>query len=199
MSILFNRFAFLYDGFMKVTGLGREERLLRFLGDVREKKVADIGGGTGSLACILTNSGAHVTIIDPSEAMTKIAVKKDGRLKVLNAKAESIPLGTNEFDFVCMKDCLHHMTEQQKALEEAVRILKPGGKILIQEFNPFHPVGKIIFLFERMAFEKTRMIRPDDLVQSMLDKEVRGKIIPLNTYEYLFCGHKPATGDSVYY
>jgi len=55
MSFLFNKLSRFYDVFMNITGLSNEDLLLQYIGDIEGLKVADIGGGTGTLAkyCII--------------------------------------------------------------------------------------------------------------------------------------------------
>ncbi|MBI2266475.1 MAG: class I SAM-dependent methyltransferase [Armatimonadetes bacterium] len=190
MSFLFDRLAFLYDGFMKKAGLADEVRLLNYLGDVSGKRIADIGGGTGSLSAMLADLNAEVALIEPSVSMSCIALHKDRRIRSVNASAESIPLSDAVFDVVCLKDCLHHITDRQKAVAEAVRILRPGGKIVVMEFHPGSFKAKLILLFERLCLERTRLIHPETLKKMLYDRGVEGEIFLLNRLEYLYVGCK---------
>lgn len=197
MSLLFDRFAFLYDGFMRKTGLAGEERLLEYVGMVEGKRVADIGGGTGSLAVLLTGLKAEVVIVDPSASMTAIAEKKEKRIKVVRASAEEIPLAGGSFDVVCMKDCLHHIVSREKALHEAVRILKAGGKMVILEFNPASLKAKLIFCFERLCGEKTCPVDPTVMKEILRGLRVKGKTYFMNRLEYVYVGYKDGENSAL--
>ncbi|MCX7747786.1 MAG: methyltransferase domain-containing protein [Clostridia bacterium] len=190
MSFLFNKFAFLYDGFMHHTGLANEKRILQYFGNVKGMKIADIGGGTGSLSLLLAGLEAEATIIDSSAAMTAIAKKKDQRIKIINANAENIPVADNLFDRVCMKDCLHHIVNQEKALREAMRVLKPNGKIIIMEFNPKSIKSKLIYFFERILGEKTKLVDPEALDKMLYQNLSQGHVFLLNAFEYVYVGVK---------
>lgn len=197
MSLLFDRFAFLYDGFMQKTGLAGEERLLEHIGKVEGKRVADIGGGTGSLAVLLAGLKAEVVIVDPSASMTAIAEKKEQRIKVVRASAEEMPLAGISFDVVCMKDCLHHIVNRKKALNEAVRVLKPGGKMVILEFYPANLKAKLIFCFERLCSEKTWPVDPEVMKEILHGLGMKGKIYSMNRLEYVYVGCKDGENSAL--
>lgn len=190
MSFLFNKLSRFYDVFMNITGLSNEDLLLQYIGDIEGLKVADIGGGTGTLAKILYNRRAEVTIIDPSTSMTEIALRKCPGLNIINAGAENIPVEDNFYDVVCIRDCLHHISRWQDCVNEASRILKPGGRIVIQEFKPGSLISKFIYIFERSLGEKTVLIEPELLVEKMRFRGISGEIINVSSFEYVFSGVK---------
>ena len=174
---LFDVLAGWYDGFMSLAGLANERVLAGFISDAAGRDVADIGGGTGSLAALLAAGGAKVTIIDPSAPMTDIARKKHPGIQVINAPAEEMPVASSSFDIVCMKDCLHHIERQEAALAEAVRILRPGGVMVIQDFYPESPLATIIYLLERALGERTTLVSPRRLAAMLEKLSVEGKYI----------------------
>jgi len=190
MSFLFNKLSRFYDVFMNITGLSNEDLLLQYTGDLKGLKVADIGGGTGTLAKILYNRKAEVTVIDPSTSMTEIAIRKCPGLNIINAGAENIPAEDNCYDVVCIRDCLHHISCWQDSVNEAARILRPGGRIVIQEFKPRCLISKIIYIFERSLGEKTVLIEPEQLVEKMRCSGIYGEIINVSSFEYVFSGVK---------
>lgn len=190
ISTIFHVFAGWYDAFMTLSGLSNERLLLQYIGDVAGLRIADVGGGTGTLAALLAERDGKVTVIDPCAPMTGIARRKNRHIEVINAYAENIPVEANTFDMTCMRDCLHHMEGQGQALREAVRILKPHGVVIIQEFNPESYIAQGIALFEKMLGEKTKLIRPTELVNTLRDLGVRGQVHRLRGFEYVFVGYK---------
>lgn len=190
MSFLFNRFAFVYDSFMKKAGLATENELVKLLGDIHGLKAADIGGGTGTLSVMLAEANVDVSIIDPCKSMTSIARNKMPAIRVIDAYAENIPVEDGAFDLVCMKDSLHHIENQEKALQEAVRVLKSGGRLAILEFNLASMKSKFIYIFERLCGEKTRLVKPESLSNFLNENGVQGKVVFLNALEYVFVGYK---------
>lgn len=107
-------------------------------GDVKGKKLLDLGCGIGDASIYFALRGAEVTAIDISPAMIKL-VKKLARLKRVSKKvgakvmvAEKLNLPSNSFDFVFGNGVLHHV-DPNRALSEVYRVLKPGGKAAFVE------------------------------------------------------------------
>jgi ubiquinone/menaquinone biosynthesis C-methylase UbiE len=92
MSILFNKIASSYDVIIAAMGLANEEVLLNYVQNHDCLEVADIGGGTGTLATMLSKKGAKVTLIDPCKAMKEVAKRKNPHIRVINAYSEAIPV-----------------------------------------------------------------------------------------------------------
>jgi demethylmenaquinone methyltransferase/2-methoxy-6-polyprenyl-1,4-benzoquinol methylase len=106
-------------------------------------RVLDVGGGTGDIALgILDRApGANVTVCDLTPAM--LAVGRDraidrGRLSGLQwaaGNAEALPVPDMCFDAYTIAFCLRNVADQEKALREAFRALRPGGRFLCLEFS----------------------------------------------------------------
>jgi demethylmenaquinone methyltransferase/2-methoxy-6-polyprenyl-1,4-benzoquinol methylase len=113
-----------------------------------DQAVLDVGGGTGDIAFrILERDGGPVTVCDINEEM--LAVGRDraldrGWLPGMNPKrditwiagdAENLPARDGAFDFYTTAFCLRNVTRLDRALKEARRVLKPGGRFLCLEFS----------------------------------------------------------------
>ncbi len=99
--------------------------------------VADIGCGNGGLVRAMARAGAWVIGIDPGIhqlARAKAAEPADGEV-YLCAFGEELPLPDGSLDAVIFFNSLHHVPieVQGAALDEAARVLKPGGFVYIQE------------------------------------------------------------------
>ncbi|MCF8107558.1 MAG: methyltransferase domain-containing protein [Desulfohalobiaceae bacterium] len=100
--------------------------------------VLDCGCGTGELLQDLVPRGGLVFGMDISKAMLlqgMHTVKPAENLIWIATPGESMPFADNVLDAVCFRGALHHMSQEQLALEETFRILKPGGHILLSEPN----------------------------------------------------------------
>jgi ubiquinone/menaquinone biosynthesis C-methylase UbiE len=102
--------------------------------------VLDCGCGTGDLARELALHSELVIGIDISFAMLakgRDALRRLGRENVVWAASpgEHLPLAGESCDAVCYRGALHHIGDDRRALEEARRVLKPGGKLLLSEPN----------------------------------------------------------------
>lgn len=128
--------------------------------------VCDIGTGTGIIAHALSQYCKKVEAIDMSEEMLQIAKTKrqtnNISYKLINA--ENMEFNSEIFDCVAARMCFHHITHQDKAMKECVRVLKPGGKFVISEGIP--PQGTRKFFTEMFRLkEKRRTYTIDDLVE----------------------------------
>jgi demethylmenaquinone methyltransferase/2-methoxy-6-polyprenyl-1,4-benzoquinol methylase len=141
MRELFNQAARQYDPVNRLFSLGsgawyRRSRLRRS-GLGPGAKVVDIAVGTGLLAreaIRLTGDRQAVIGLDVSEAMLAIARAKLG-ITLIQGAAEALPLASGIADFVTMGYALRHMADLRAALREALRVLRPGGKIVLLEIS----------------------------------------------------------------
>jgi SAM-dependent methyltransferase len=99
-------------------------------GDLTEKKILEVGIGSGETLKFLKAKGIITFGIDKSkEAIAAAGKKGAGFLQV--AKAENLPFSDNYFDFVLASEVLEHIDQEQKALKEMFRVNKIGGYCLI--------------------------------------------------------------------
>lgn len=99
--------------------------------------VLDIGCGAGFLTNQLAKEGFQVTGIDLSLPSLDIAKKSDEtkRVSYLKASADALPFDAETFDVVSALDLLEHVENPQRVIEEAARVLKPGGLFFFHTFN----------------------------------------------------------------
>ncbi|MGY8992534.1 MAG: class I SAM-dependent methyltransferase [Rhodospirillales bacterium] len=105
-------------------------------------RLADIGGGTGDIALnFLSRGGGEATVIDINQNMLDA-----GRDRAINAgqltgitwtcgDAESLPLDDGSVDVLSAAFSLRNVTRRDRALREAWRVLRPGGRFLCLEFG----------------------------------------------------------------
>jgi ubiquinone/menaquinone biosynthesis C-methylase UbiE len=102
-------------------------------------RVADLGSGTGAVTQAVAPFVAEVIAIDESTAMLSAARKRLHGLKnvdVRNGRLESLPLADAEVDVALLFLVLHYVAEPQVVIREAVRVLKPGGRLLVLDMMP---------------------------------------------------------------
>ncbi|HUW80709.1 MAG TPA: class I SAM-dependent methyltransferase, partial [Acidocella sp.] len=100
-------------------------------------QVVDVAVGTGLLAreaLALTGNRHAVIGVDISEAMLAIAQANLG-IPLIQGAAEALPLASAIADFVTMGYALRHVADLQAAFGEAIRILRPGGTIVLLEIS----------------------------------------------------------------
>ena len=114
-------------------------------------RVLDIAGGTGDLALAFAKRAGdrgQVWLTDINNAMLTIGRDRliDAGIRTASAQcdAEKIPFPGNYFDCVSVAFGLRNMTHKDVALKEMLRVLKPGGRLLVLEFSkiwkPLEPV-----------------------------------------------------------
>lgn len=116
-----------------------KDKLLPLLGDLLGKKILDVGAGTGRLTLKLAKAGAEVTALDVSEEMLKRIKNHELRIKNVVGDAESLPFEDNSFDFVVAAFLIVHLKDLKRFFDEAYRVLKDGGKLLITNINQKEP------------------------------------------------------------
>ena len=103
--------------------------------------VADLGCGEGYLTVETARWARHVTAVDRSPGVLARAKALAARRKCTNitwkkGELEELPIDNQAMDVALLSQALHHAAEPAQAIEEAVRILKPGGRLLILDLRP---------------------------------------------------------------
>lgn len=159
---MFNHFdlmAFLYD---RVIGSPDVERLRHVLRLPADGFLLDAGGGTGRVSSPLSPFVGNVVISDLSRSMLKQAQKK-GTLLPVRAHAERLPFPDRIFSRILVVDSLHHFCDQREALRDLLRVLQPGGRLVIEEPNINHFAVKAVACMERLALMGSRFYSPQEI------------------------------------
>ncbi|NQU60070.1 MAG: bifunctional demethylmenaquinone methyltransferase/2-methoxy-6-polyprenyl-1,4-benzoquinol methylase UbiE [Rhodospirillales bacterium] len=116
--------------------------MLDWLGPREGMTLLDVGGGTGDIAFgFLERGGGAVTVVDINEDMLKQgrdrAIDKGilGGIDWRVGDAESLPVEDGSQDALTIAFCIRNVTHIDRALKEAHRVLKPGGRFLCLEFS----------------------------------------------------------------
>tara|TARA_B100001093_G_C26755643_1_gene983246 strand:- start:860 stop:1489 length:630 start_codon:yes stop_codon:yes gene_type:complete len=115
--------------------------LLNIMNPSPKQKLIDVACGTGDIAQIFlkyVNTSSEITCVDPNKGMIKKGKEKLSQYKNLNwiiAPAEKLPISKDKFDFYTISFGLRNTKNLNKALAEAHRVLKPGGRFLCLEFS----------------------------------------------------------------
>ena len=133
--------------------------ILRRMGDLRGKRVLDVGAGLGESSVYFALQGARVTATDLSPQMVDTAV----RLGQLHGVAidgvvtagESLDVPAAAYDFVYVANTIHHVTDKAGLFEQVRRALRPGGRFFSWDPLAYNPA---INAYRRMATE----VRTDD-------------------------------------
>jgi glycogen(starch) synthase len=110
----------------------------RALRGLAGKRILDAGGGMGRLSIPLAGAGARATLLDLSAAMIQEARRRGegGRQpEALVADATRLPFRDGAFDAVVGLDLFCHLQDPQAGLAELKRVVRPGGKLLLDSTN----------------------------------------------------------------
>lgn len=100
--------------------------------------VLDVACGPGLVACEFARVAQHVTGIDITDAMIEQARRRQQELLLSNLSwdigtAFPLPYSSDSFSVVVTRYSFHHYLDPEKALDEMIRVCKPGGKVLIAD------------------------------------------------------------------
>ena len=108
---------------------------VRAVHPVAGERILDIAAGTGTSSVALQRSGAKVIAVDFSPGMIAEGRRRHKNIEFVEADAEKLPFGDNEFDAVSISFGLRNVNQPKIALAEMYRVLKPGGRVVVCEFS----------------------------------------------------------------
>lgn len=156
----------------------------------RELEIAealDIASGTGAQCRILGRAGVHATGVDLSEEMIALARRIGGRnVRFAHGSAYELPFDDASFDASLLVLALHEHTEGERAtmLTEAIRVLRPGGRLILADYDPpardrVHLPWQAIRLIEEIAGPEHRSGFKDFVSRGGLDGLLeRHRLVP---------------------
>jgi ubiquinone/menaquinone biosynthesis C-methylase UbiE len=105
--------------------------------------IADLGAGEGTISQLMAQRAKKVIAIDNSGKMVEFGAelaKKHGigNLEYRLGDLEDVPIRTGTVDLAFLSQALHHAVHPERAIAEAWRIVKPGGRIAILDLNRHH-------------------------------------------------------------
>ena len=108
----------------------------------------DLGGGTGRVSQYLAAPESNVVVCDVNRSMLNQAKRKKGLLP-LQADAAALPFPSESVDRILVVDALHHFLEPRRIADEMLRVLKPCGRILIEEQDVQRHFIKLVSMAEK--------------------------------------------------
>ena len=138
---VFNKYDLMND-FMSM-GVHRywKKSLINMMNPRDKRKLIDVACGTGDVGKLFldsTNKETEITCVDPNKGMIgqgKQKLSNYKNIKWVISSAEKLPIVDNSFDYYTISFGLRNTKNLNKALSEAYRVLKPGGRYLCLEFS----------------------------------------------------------------
>lgn len=138
------------------------------------RRVLDYGCGTGDWGLMLAGEGADVTLLDLSPVAIELALRRAAisgvaaRVHGIARDASDLSCFSNdEFDLIYASAAVHHTLKYPNALDELLRVLGPGGKLVLAETYGNNP---ILNALRRLRWKFTS--QPDEAGEEILFNDV---------------------------
>ena len=136
--------------------------------------IIDVGCGTGLLAGKLRSLGHQAFGVDESFGMLKKCLAHN-HISCAHGDSARLPLKSNSVDAAICIAAMHHVVgraEIQNTLREMLRVVKPGGWVLVWDHNPLNPYWPIFMKRLPQDQEETRLVPLGELVETLHESGV---------------------------
>ena len=136
--------------------------------------ILDVGCGTGVLGAALRHAGFDVVGIDESIGMLE-ECRRLRAIPCVRGSSVRLPFGSNSVDAAVCVATLHHIERPDQVwatVQEMLRVVKPGGRVLLWDHNPLNPYWP--FLMKRLPQdqEPTRLVPLRELLANLATQDV---------------------------
>lgn len=140
--------------------------LLRMFGDLKGKKILDVGCGTGRIVRDLIDSGGEVTALDISSEMLKLCEKRFPRIECVVGDVEDMPFEDGTFDVCVSMFLIVHLRDLQQAFDEVYRVMKDGGMFILSNVNQ-RKAPKLKLADGKEIVIESYYHRPEDVLKAL--------------------------------
>ena len=188
MKSMFDILAPVYNRFSKLLFSELREEIIDEMDFDPNDRILDVGGGTGAFLekILQKNPELEVFLLHSSKSMIEESSISES---IIMGKACWNPFSSNSFDYVLCTDALHHFQHKKKSVKEMMRVVKPGGTIIIFEMDAKSPITKLIKFGEKILGEPSEFFTPEEL-SSLFDDNFDVKTKKIKSYEYLLYATK---------
>jgi len=152
------------------------------------ERVLDLAGGSGRVAEALGSVGYDPVVADLSRPMLRRA--RERGLEAVESDAGRLPFPDSAFDAIVLVDAYHHLPEQQAALDEAARVVAPGGVVVVRDFDSATLLGQGISAGEAVFRMGSRFADPDSVAASLTRAGLHSRVLERGVV-YTVVGRKP--------
>jgi ubiquinone/menaquinone biosynthesis C-methylase UbiE len=138
-------------------------------------RLLDAGGGTGRVSSRIRQLVGELVISDLSRPMLNQARAKGLTCPVLG-HAECLPFPSGSFERVLVVDAFHHFCDQRAALTDLLRVLKPDGRLVIEEPDIQRLAVKFVAVAEKLALMRSHFYSARQIQQMVVSHGLQAKI-----------------------
>ncbi|HEY6029972.1 MAG TPA: class I SAM-dependent methyltransferase [Gaiellaceae bacterium] len=149
-----------------------EQQLRALLSLTGEERALDVGTGAGAFAIALAPLVREVVGVDlVPELLEEGRKRAPANVQLVEGDATALPFGPGEFDLVCSARTFHHVARPELVLAEMIRVLRPGGTILVvDQLAPVDSLAAIeLNRFERARDPSTTRVFADVDLRGLFD------------------------------
>ncbi len=183
----FDLLAPIYDLVIRPPDPARLRELLRL---PIQGRMLEAGAGTGRVSSLLAPWVGTLVINDLSAPMLREAQEK-GLLNPVQSYVERLPFPEASFSRVFAVDALHHFDDHRAAVGELVRILEPGGRLVIEEPDIKRFPVKVIALLEKVAMMQSHFLSGERISALVAAHGLEARIACLGGYATCVVVDKP--------
>ncbi|WP_323959228.1 demethylmenaquinone methyltransferase [Arthrobacter sp. JZ12] len=150
VAAMFDDVAPKYDVVNDVLSLGQTHRwrkvVVEAVDAAKGDRVLDLAAGTGTSSEPFADAGVRVVACDFSLGMLRVGKRRRPDIDFIAGDATNLPFADNSFDACTISFGLRNVDRPTKALEEMLRVTKPGGRLVIAEFSqPTIPLWRTMY------------------------------------------------------
>lgn len=185
----FDRVARVYDLVMPRADAGAIQDGLG-LADGPVERVLDVGGGTGRAARAI--DAPDRVVVDATPAMLR---RVPAGIDRVLASATDLPVADGSADAVVIVDALHHLPRHHRVLAESFRVLRPGGALVVREFNRATVRGRLLEAAEHAIRMQSTFRTAEALHARLAAAGFEGVSVLDGGFSCTVAGRKPAETD----
>lgn len=155
----------------------------------------DVGGGTGRVSARLRAYVAQVVVCDLSLPMLQQSRRHHG-LAAVQARGHRLPFGDATFQRILVVDAVHHFHRPDRVLAELLRLLTPGGRLVIEEPDIGRWPVRLVALAERLALMDSHFLSPAEIAAILTTFGGRPRLTDDGRWRSWIIVDKPPPGGS---
>ena len=170
-----DHFGFAAPWYDRVFRFNRLEKFKQLAALPAAGRLLDIGGGTGRVSVELAPLVDQACLVDISAGMLRQARARPG-LHPAQAASEYLPFASGTFERIIMVDAFHHLLDQPASLRELWRVLRPGGRLLVEEPDIRTAGARWIALGEKLLLMRSHFWSPEKIAALLAEQGARPEI-----------------------